>query len=349
MTPAQAVDAAFSAVDTARDGLMRAAPGLFCAGTIAMAAQFLSANLGGPAMLFALLLGMSLNFLADDERCATGLAWSSKNILKIGVALLGAQITLTQVAALGVPVIALVAVGVVFTIVAGAWIGRGVGLEKSHAVLTAGSVAICGASAALAISSVLPRGEKLDQQTSLTVVGVTTLSTIAMILYPLLARAFGFSDEQAGIFIGATIHDVAQVVGAGYTISDEAGETAAIVKLMRVACLVPAVMAIAIISRKDRSANLPSEAAPQLVPFFLIGFLAIMLANSIGLVTPTMTSVAAELSRWALLMAVAALGVRTSIKAMGGLGAAPVMALVLQTVALATLAAVGIVAIAVLA
>lgn len=209
-----------------------------------MAAQFVSAELGGPAMLLALLLGMSVSFLGDEERCAEGLMFSSKTVLKLGVALLGAQITVSEVAALGLPITTLVLSGVLFTLMAGAAIGRFVGLSSSHAILSAGSVAICGASAALAISSVLPRGEKLDQQTSLTVVGVTTLSTIAMVLYPLIARVFNFTDPQAGIFLGATIHDVAQVIGAGYTVSDEAGETAAIVKLMRVACLVPTVLAI---------------------------------------------------------------------------------------------------------
>ena len=340
------VGRASAALGHAGGSLMRAAPGVACAAVIAMAAQFLSATLGGPAMLFALLLGMSLNFLAADERCAAGLALTSRTILKLGVALLGAQITLAQVAALGVPVIGLVVGGVVFTLVVGSWIGRSAGLTSTHAVLSAGSVAICGASAALAIASVLPKGERLDQQTSLTVVGVTTLSTLAMILYPLLARLMGFDDQQAGMFVGATIHDVAQVIGAGYTISETAGETAAIVKLMRVACLVPAVMVIGIIFRKELSANLPRGSAPLLVPLFLIGFLAMMLVNSLGYLPEGLRIIATDVSRWTLLMAVAALGVRTSLKAMGSLGAAPVIALVLQTAALAAMAALGIILIA---
>ena len=112
-------------------------------------------------------------------------------------------------------------------------LARRLGLKPLFGVLSGGAVAICGASAALAIASVLPRNDTRERDTILTVVSVTALSTLAMILYPVFATSIGLDHKQAGIFIGGTIHDVAQVVGAGYTISNETGDIATYVKLLQ--------------------------------------------------------------------------------------------------------------------
>src|SRR6185312_7645057 len=117
-------------------------------------------------------------------------------------------------------------------------------LSSVFGVLSGGAVAICGASAALAIASVLPRSDTRERDTILAVVSVTALSTIAMILYPVFAISIGLDHRHAGVFIGGTIHDVAQVVGAGYTISNETGDIATYVKLLRVAMLLPAAFTI---------------------------------------------------------------------------------------------------------
>ena len=135
-------------------------------------------------------------------------------------------------------------VGVATTIVVGFLLARRLGLSPMFGVLSGGAVAICGASAALAIASVLPPSDTRERDTILTVVSVTALSTLAMILYPVFATSIGLDHKQAGIFIGGTIHDVAQVVGAGYSISNETGDIATYVKLLRVAMLLPAVFAI---------------------------------------------------------------------------------------------------------
>ena len=113
-------------------------------------------------------------------------------------------------------------------------------------------MAICGASAALAIAAVLPRREDSDRNTMVTIIGVAALSTVAMILYPLVAQALGMDERTAGVFLGASIHDVAQVVGAGFMISPDAAETATIVKLTRVVCLAPAVAVLALLFRAPR-------------------------------------------------------------------------------------------------
>ena len=160
-------------------------------------------------------------------------------------------------------------VGVATTIVFGLLLARRLGLSPMFGVLSGGAVAICGASAALAIASVLPRSDTRERDTILTVVSVTALSTLAMILYPVFAMSIGLDHKQAGVFIGGTIHDVAQVVGAGYTISNETGDIATYVKLLRVAMLLPAVFAISyLVARRGGD----GEGARATLPMFLVGF-----------------------------------------------------------------------------
>lgn len=309
------------------------APGVLLAVVIAMASMFVNEHYGGPVMLYALLAGMAFNFLRADERFAPGITFTAKQILRIGVALLGVRITVGEAAALGLPTVLLVVAGVAFAIVFGSWIGRLMGLRSDHAVLSAGAVAICGASAALAISAVLPQHKDSERNTILTVVGVTALSTIAMVAYPIIASLLNLNDVEAGVFVGATIHDVAQVVGAGYTISDEAGETATIVKLMRVACLVPVVFCVGLIFR-NQCQSLDSGRRPPLLPMFLIAFVALMVFNSVGGIPVPVQSGLSEASRWALVAAVSALGVKTSMGDIFKVGITPVAVLTLQTLVL---------------
>jgi hypothetical protein len=135
--------------------------------------------------------------------------------LRMGVALLGARLAFSDLAQLGWEPIAFLVFAVGVTIFSGVLCAQLMGVGRKLGVLTGGSVAICGASAAMAISSVLPESEDRRRATLFTVIGVASLSTVAMIFYPLLGDILGMDDEAMGFFIGATIHDVAQVVGAG--------------------------------------------------------------------------------------------------------------------------------------
>ncbi len=198
-------------------------PGFVIAGLVALAASWLAEHYGAPVMLFALLLGMAVNFLSQDERCRPGIDFASRSVLRLGVALLGARITHAQVQSLGGAALVLTAGAVVLTMACGVLLARATRQSTAYGLLTGGSVAICGASAALAIASVLPRHADHERDTVMTVVAVTALSTVAMVLYPLVAAAAGFDARASGVFLGATIHDVAQVVGAGYSVSAEAG------------------------------------------------------------------------------------------------------------------------------
>lgn len=308
--------------------------------TIAFASMFIADRYGGPVMLYALGFGIAFNFIAEDKRFEPGITFSAKKILRVGVALLGLRVTLGEIASLGLPTLGLVSAGLASTLLFGWMIGRALGLKSDHAILSAGAVAICGASAALAISAALPRHKDSECNTILTVVGVTALSTVAMVAYPFITEAFGFSDQVAGIFIGATIHDVAQVVGAGYTISETAGDTSAIVKLMRVTYLAPVVFFVALAFRNTSSGG-QGKSVP-LVPVFMIVFLALVVANSIGWIPQHLVNIGSEVSRFALITAVAALGCKTSIRTVVGVGAMPMIVLTAITALLAVIALSGL-------
>jgi uncharacterized integral membrane protein (TIGR00698 family) len=303
-------------------------PGVLVAVTIGLAADWLAGHYKAPVMLFALLFGMTFHFLHEEGRCIPGIEFASKAVLRTGVALLGARITAQQIAALGPVPIAMVVAGVTTTLLVGLLLARLLGLSRPFGALSGGSVGICGASAALAIASVLPKTKESERDVILAVVVVTGLSTLAMIFYPMLVTAIGLDHQRAGLFLGGTIHDVAQVVGAGYMISQQTGDIATYVKLLRVAMLLPVVASIAFaIARAGGGAG----RARVPIPTFLFGFAALVALNSLGVLPKPAVAAAGEVSRWCLVVAIAALGMKTSFKALIAAGWRPVAAMVLET------------------
>ena len=315
-------------------------PGLVLCVTVGMAASFLSEHYGAPVMLFALLLGIAFNFVEPAGKFQPGITFASKTLLQVGVALLGARVTLGSMTELGIMPLFLAILGVMLTMALGVILAHFLGRNTAFGVLTGGAVGICGASAALALSSVLPRGPHgiSERDTIFTVVSVTALSTVAMVAYPILAKLLGFDDTRAGIFIGATVHDVAQVVGAGFSISDAAGSTATIVKLMRVAMLVPVIAGLAFFLRNRGGSDGQTQGSGTPFPTFLIGFIGLMIVNSFGLIPPLVTSVTANTSRWFLVIAIAGLGTKTSLGQLVEVGPRAAAIIVTQTLALALFA-----------
>jgi uncharacterized integral membrane protein (TIGR00698 family) len=303
----------------------RLLPGLATAVVIAMASTFVSDHYGGPTLLFALLIGMALHFLSKEPSAAPGINFASKSVLRLGVALLGVRIGADQIAALGIAPVIMVVGGVTLTILLGRFLSGPLGLAAPQGVLTGGAVAICGASAAMAIAAVLPQNKESERDMLFTVIAVTTLSTIAMILYPLLVPALSLNGSEAGILFGGTIHDVAQVVGAGHLISDEAATVATYVKLMRVAMLVPAVMLIGWLFGSASGAKRPA------LPSFLIAFVVLAILNSLHLVPQQVVDVMSAFSRWCLVCAIAALGMKTSLEELTKVGWRSIALVVAET------------------
>jgi uncharacterized integral membrane protein (TIGR00698 family) len=305
-------------------------PGLLFSVVIGMAATFVSNAYGGPTVVFALLLGMAFNFISSESRLSSGVVFASRSILRLGVAALGARITTEQILGLGWSALVGVSIAVALTIGFGFLAAMLMGFRRRFGVLTAGAVAICGASAAAAISAVLPRHENHERDTVFTIIAVTALSTIAMVLYPVIAHALHFTHAQSGVFLGGTIHDVAQVVGAGYSVSPETGDVATIIKLLRVALLVPTVLIISLLNRRVAPQRSGAQ-RPSLLPVFLIAFIALVALNSLHLIPPIVQSGLSDFSRWCIVIAIAALGVKTSLAALAEVGHQAIALMVAET------------------
>lgn len=280
--------------------------GLLLAGMVGAAAGFLAQSYSAPVMLFALLIGMSLHVVAEQSDCARGVTFASQTLLRWGVALMGLRLSVEDVSSLGwLPVLA-VAVLVFATLGAGVSLSYLFGRRKAFGLLAGGSVAICGASAALAISSVLPQRENREADTLLVITGVTILSTLAMIVYPILFRTLEFNAAETAFLIGATIHDVAQVAGAGHSVSDEVGVLAVFVKMLRVA-LLPAVLILVALSVRGQG-----EGGKGL-PWFLVLFMALAVLGNTNVLPDWLVGQLVTVSQACLVVAISALGLRTNL------------------------------------
>lgn len=319
-------------------------PGLLLSATIAAASSFLGAHYGAPVMLFALLLGMAFNFLHTEGPCRAGVEFAAKFILRLGVGLLGIRIAFEDVAQIGVTGAATLVGLIALTIGTGFLAAPLFRRQWRFALLTGGAVAICGASAALAIAAVIPHNDKTERNTLFTVMAVTALSTIAMVVYPLLFGFLGFSELQQGFLIGATIHDVAQVVGAGFSVSDTAGEMATIVKLFRVAMLPVVLIAIVVVLRMTGQSA--AQGKIPLLPWFMVLFLALVGLGSVVTLPDLLVFKVDTLSRACLITAIAALGVKTSLKALTAVGGGHLAIVVIETLALLGFASLALVLLA---
>ena len=326
--------------DAAKQWLSVIMPGFMLCLVVGMASKFVSEHYGGPTILYALLMGMSLNYLSQEGRCMAGIQFAAKSVLRFGIALLGARITFEQLLGLGFTPIAIVIVGVPATILFGYFCGQWLKLSKSQSILSGASVGICGASAALAVSAVLPEDKDSERNLIFTVIGVTALSTVAMIAYPLVVTGLNLTETESGIFLGATIHDVAQVVGAGYMMSDDVGDVATFTKLLRVAALVPVVVVISLLVARNNGGAKKEGASKLPLPGFLVAFIIIVTINSTGYIPQLVLDGMTELSRWCLIIAMVGLGMKASFKELSELGWKPIALMVSETVFLAALVAI---------
>lgn len=309
------------------------ASGFLLALILGAVAKFLGSHYGAPPMLFALLLGIAFSFLYERPKFNTGIVWTGSFVLRVGVALLGLRLSFGDLVSLGWGSAGLILFAIVSTMLVGTFVARALGISKDFGILTGGSVAICGASAAMAISSVLPDSKHKERDLSLAIIGITFLSTIAMVLYPTIVSLLSLDHHQAGIFLGGTIHDVAQVVGAGYSVSDETGDLATLTKLTRVSFLVPVVMFLSVYLKDHADESKRSVK----FPLFLLVFIALMVLNSVVSIPEMVKTGVNEFSRFALIVAIAAIGVKSNLKQILSVGFKPILLLIIETLWLAIL------------
>jgi uncharacterized integral membrane protein (TIGR00698 family) len=309
-------------------------PGLAATLIVALAATYLSDHYHAPPVIFALLLGMALNALSAEARYLPGINVSARSLLRLSVALLGLRITFAQIGELGWSTACMVLTAVPLTIGFGWALAKLLKLEARMGVLSGGAVGICGASAAMAIAVAWPRKES-ERDTVVVIACITTYSTIAMLMYPALVSHLQFDPVQMGRFLGGSIHDVAQVVAAGYASSPHAGDAATIVKLMRVAMLLPVVLIITLANARRSDVDASPTDKVTLLPGFLIGFVLLAALNGFHLVPKPLGDALTEVSKWLLVIAVAALGMKTSLRDMLAVGTSVLALMAAETLFIA--------------
>jgi uncharacterized integral membrane protein (TIGR00698 family) len=284
----------------------------------------LTGGFGLPAMVIALFFGIALNRFASDPRFKEGITWCVKKLLRIAIGLLGLRIALGDILGLGFGIILVVVASMALTITATIWLARLLGQEAGYGALAGAANAVCGASATLATSTVVPNYKTKDADTAFTVVMANAISTLVMLAYPPLCIWLGLTSRETGLMLGATIHDMAQVVGAGYAVSDDVGNTAVVIKLFRVFLLLPVVLIIGwwFLQRGEKTGDAKVPA-----PVFAVVFLVLVLVNTAAMAMPSLAPVylpvkaaLGEVSRWGLLLAIAALGLGTSVSAILAVG-----------------------------
>ncbi|MEI8617557.1 putative sulfate exporter family transporter [Pseudoalteromonas sp. B193] len=253
--------------------------------------------------------------------------------MRVGIVLLGTRIALGDLVTLGWQT-ALMLAGAIFTtiilgvVLARIWLTKTLWCTNRWLGCYLWSVCCAG------YPSIMPNSEHKERDTLLTVIGVTAMSTIAMILYPIVVNYLEFDAHNAGVFLGGTIHDVAQVVGAGYSVSPETGDIATLTKLVRVAMLLPVVLIMMVVinhSNKEKHGELPK------VPGFLIGFVILMVINSCFSVPTIVLETANELSQFFLIAAISAIGMKTNLGKLTEVGMKPIILIVAETLWIALL------------
>ena len=279
--------------------------GLIIVTLISAISLFLSSYYSTPKLLFAILIGMSVSYLSNKKSFEKGIWLASDPVLKLGVSFLGFRLSLENIAQLGGMSLFFIFILISTTILFGYFFSLILLNNKNFGLLSAGSVAICGASAAIAIFSILPKNKIGTKDLSLVIISVTLLSTIAMITYPIIFDFIGANENQKGFLIGSTIHDVAQVIGAGYSVSEQTGIVATFVKMIRVSILPFLILFLLFLSRKE-SENFFS------IPWFLILFFIFCIINNIFSIPDKIITLINNFSNLCILFAISAIGVKTN-------------------------------------
>ena len=289
-------------------------------------------------LLIAIVLGALLANLARVPAAAgPGVAVASRSLLRIGIALLGLNLVLSDILGLGWRVIVVVTMVVALGVAGTLYAGHALGIGWRQRVLIACGFSICGAAAVAAVDGVV---EADEDEVSTAVALVVIFGTLMIPLAPLLVHALGLSEAAAGMWAGASVHEVAQVVAAGGAIGGTALAVAVVVKLARVLMLAPVVAAVSLWQR--RIAVETGSRRPPIVPLFIVGFLACVAVRSAGVVGPDVLALAGGVQTVLLTAAMFALGTGVRVAALRGVGAKPFLLAGAATVWVAGIALVGV-------
>ncbi len=274
------------------------------------------AKLGLSPLIVGIVAGALYGNILRDGMPASwgaGINFSARNLLRIAVGFLGMRISLQEIALVGLPGLAVSVLVVASTLAIGIWTGKLMGLDRDTGLLTAAGSAICGAAAVLAVESTL---RSKPHQSTMAVGSVVLFGTLSMFAYPFAYRAgwLPLDPMGLGLFFGGTIHEVAQTVGAASDISPEVTRIATIVKMTRVMLIVPVLLLLgAWLLRSAKHDAKKGHSHKIVVPWFAIGFLLLVIFNSLNVLPSDVTNTVNMLDTFALTMAMTALGIETRV------------------------------------
>jgi len=301
--------------------MTRAAPGLALAGAgvgISLGAHGLVPAL--PPLALCVALGIALANLAHvPEGAKAGLALAAGPVLKLGVVLLGLDLVFPDILALGLRALAVVVGVVIITFFGTRWVGKRLGVSDNLSLLVATGFSICGVSAIAAANGVVDANE---DEVAFSVALVTLCGTLAIAVLPPLQGPLGLDDVQFGAWVGAGVHDVAQVVATASSAGSVALATAIVVKLTRVMLLAPMIAGIAL--RHRGSAGVPGR-RPPLVPPFILAFVAMVVVASVGVLPAHVITRIDDLRSVLLGLALFALGTRVDVGRLRQIGHRPLV------------------------
>jgi uncharacterized integral membrane protein (TIGR00698 family) len=327
-------------------------PGLAIAASIAAVAfvvEYLiknnTAGVVSPLVIAVVLGALISNLGLLPDECRVGLGFAARNLLRLGIVLLGLQLSFSQVRELGAPGLVLVIVVVAATFTGTQWLGKKMGLSPGLSLLVATGFSICGASA---IAAMRPVSDADDDDMAYAIALVTICGTLAIFLLPAIGEIIGFSGAQFGSWVGASVHDVAQTVATAASGNDDAQDAAIVVKLTRVMLLAPLVAAVSFtLRRKLSQTNITDSKTqkaklPPIVPLFIIGFIAAISINSSFNLPSELVSNVKWLEKSLLACALAGLGAGVDIKKLRRVGTRPLALGLISWMLIATLSAIGV-------
>ncbi len=311
MKPAASVTEQQTSFGSRQLSLPPVLPGVLLTAAIALAALTIRSLTGLAALsplIVSIILGMAVrNLVSLPTAVDAGITFSLKRILRVGIVLLGLQVTAMQILSLGGAGLVMVALTLVSTFVAIRIVGRVMGVDRSLTDLIAAGTSVCGASAIIAANTVV-RGR--EEHVAYAVACVTLFGSLAMLTYPLLAAPLALDARGYGLWSGVTIHEVAQVVAASFQGGEVSGQFGTISKLARVVMLAPLIMTLALAMRSGSGEGARASAP---MPWFVFGFIGMMLLNSAITIPADVTAKIVVLTNFLLAMALAAMGLQANI------------------------------------
>lgn len=287
-------------------------------------------------MISAIFVGMVFaNTVGFSPAANAGIAVAGKRLLRLAVALLGLQLTFAQLADVGAKGIFSAAAALTFTFLFTIALGRLLRVDRKLCMLLAAGTSVCGASAIAGANAAVGAD---DEDVSYAVACITIFGTAAMFLYPFLQALLDLGPRVYGMWVGLSVHEVAQVVGAGFQGGTISGETAVVTKLARVMMLAPLVLVLAVVVRRPGSERADGNARGPLVPHFVIGFLALVMLSSSGLLSEQLRAPVVSATPVLLTAAMGALGLGTNFAKLKKHGLRPLLLSAIASVFIAVLA-----------